>query len=176
MVTTGEAQVSQCAGFDGVPSAFRTRRVTTYEPSGTNLRRLLLPLLCARVPSQAKAKNPVAVRLRFGPTSGATIVRVFRGHVRPGMLEAYVDTARTSAFADAMAAEGPLVLFVGVEHPDRFVTVSAWTSWDRIERATGGDVDRPLASLHGQLIAAGSASHFEVLATESGALDPIQLA
>src|SRR6185295_9629197 len=72
-VTTGEVQVSQCAGLFASPSAFKALTTITYEPSGTTLVFPWLPLLWIRVPSQAKEKKLVAVLLRGRKSSSSKL-------------------------------------------------------------------------------------------------------
>jgi hypothetical protein len=43
------------------------------------------------------------------------------------------------------------------------VTASVWESWAALETATGGDVQRPVATRHPERIARWEATHFEVI-------------
>ena len=59
IVTTGEVQISQCAGLVSSPSAFSTDTLTMYWPLGTRYCWLsFLPLPVKVMPSQVKAKKP----------------------------------------------------------------------------------------------------------------------
>ncbi len=58
---------------------------------------------------------------------------------------------------------GPLALYLALEEPDRFVTLSVWSSWSALEVATGGDVGRPVATRHEERLLAWEAAHYEVL-------------
>lgn len=95
------------------------------------------------------------------PATG--ILRVVRGQVRPGELAMYRDAVRLGTIADAEAGHGPLALYLAVEPPHRFVTMSAWSSWSALEAATGGDVRRPVATRHQERLLAWEAVHYEVL-------------
>jgi hypothetical protein len=106
---------------------------------------------------------PLEVHLRFERPEPPRILRVFRGEVRPGQLEAYVEAARAGTYADASAEHGPHALYLGIDRPSHFLTVSLWSDWSRIEAATGGDIRRPIATRHAERLAGGSASHFELL-------------
>lgn len=106
---------------------------------------------------------PLALHLRFERPEAPRILRVFRGEVRPGQLEAYVDAARAGTYADASAEHGPHALYLAIDRPSHFLTVSLWSDWSRIEAATGGDIHQPIATRHAERLAGGSASHFELL-------------
>ena len=106
---------------------------------------------------------PLAVDLAFGDTADALVLRVYRGRIREGELQAYLDDARAGTLADDAAGRGPLALHLGIEEPDRFVTVSAWTGWDRIEAATGGNIRNPVATRHPERLVDGTVRHYEIL-------------
>jgi hypothetical protein len=106
---------------------------------------------------------PLVLHLRFERPDDPRILRVFRGEVRPGQLDAYVDAARAGTYADASAEHGPHVLYLAVDRPSHFLTVSLWSDWSRIEAATGGDIHQPIATRHAERLVGGSASHFELL-------------
>ena len=95
------------------------------------------------------------------PTAG--VLRVARGHIQPGELDAYREDVRLGTLADAEAGHGPLALYLAVEPPDRFLTFSVWSSWSLLEAATGGDVRRPLATRHAERIKDWGAAHYETL-------------
>jgi hypothetical protein len=100
---------------------------------------------------------------RRGTQPATGIVRVLRGRVRPGELATYLDEVRIGTAADADSGHGPLALYLAVEAPDRFVTLSVWSSWAALEAATGGNVSRPIATRHEERILAWQASHYECL-------------
>ena len=106
---------------------------------------------------------PIAFSVRHERAEAAVILRVYRGDVRPGELAAYIEEARTGTLADAATNEGLSALYLGTEPPSRFITVSAWTRWDAIERATGGNIREPMATRNAARIASGSATHYEIL-------------
>lgn len=105
----------------------------------------------------------LAVALRFDLRSLPTVLRVFRGGVRPGELDAYVDEARAGTIADAEAGRGPCALYLARRPPDGFITVSLWPDWGAIERATGGDVYRPIMTKDPRRIVEMDVIHYEVV-------------
>ena len=110
----------------------------------------------------------LAVAMRFDdppsmPEPTAGVLRVARGHIQPGELDAYREDVRLGTLADAEAGHGPLALYLAVEPPDRFLTFSVWSSWSLLEAATGGDVRRPLATRHAERIKEWGATHYEIL-------------
>lgn len=105
----------------------------------------------------------LAVDLPFERADPARILRVFRGQVREGELELYVEEARNGTLADAAGPHGPLGLYLGPQPPDRFVTVSVWTGWESIEAATHGNIRQPIATSNAARLVGGTASHYEVV-------------
>jgi len=116
---------------------------------------------------------PLALAVEFERSEPSSILRVFSGQTRPGELAPYVEDARSGTYADVMAAHGPAALYLGIEPPDRFLTVSLWTSWDRIQAATGGNVRQPVATRHAHRLAGGSAIHYEILPHTAGELERV---
>ena len=108
----------------------------------------------------------LAVHFRFDRPEPARILRVFRGTVRPGELDAYVADARSGTMAEAVVNDG-LVAFalgpVAADAADAFVTVSAWTGWPAIEEATGGNTRVPIATRNAIRLTGFEVSHFELL-------------
>ena len=47
--------------------------------------------------------------------------------------------------------------------PDRFLTVSLWPDWAAIERATGGDIRRPMSTKDSARIVDMDIVHYEVV-------------
>jgi hypothetical protein len=112
--------------------------------------------------------HPLAETFRFedaliGPRPATGILRLAHGQVRPGELERYRDDVRLGTIADAEAGHGPLALYLAIEPPDRFVTLSVWSSWSALEVATGGNVNRPIATRHAERIHVWEAVHYELL-------------
>jgi len=103
------------------------------------------------------------VALRFDLATDPTILRVFRGRVRPGELELYVEDARAGTLADSAADRGPNALYLARIPPDRFLTVSLWPSWTAVEVATGGDVHRPIVTRDPRRIVEMDVAHYEVV-------------
>jgi hypothetical protein len=97
------------------------------------------------------------------PGEPPRILRLLRGEVRSGELDAYVDDVRHGVQADADAGHGPTTLYLGLSGTDTFMTVSAWREWAHIERATGGNVSRPLVTRHPERLAAWQVELYELI-------------
>ena len=117
---------------------------------------------------------PIEVQARFARAEEARILRVFRGHVAAGEMDAYLVEARTGMLADASINSGLSAFYLGTTRPDDFVTVSAWTSWSAIELATGGDVRRPFVTRNSDRLVSHDVAHFEIVGegVALGAADP----
>ena len=96
-----------------------------------------------------------------GPPS--TILRVFRGVVRPGELGAYVDEVRDGVELDRRNGVGPIALYLGATDDGPFITASAWREWDDIARATGGDIREPNKTRHPERLESWSIEHYEIV-------------
>lgn len=105
----------------------------------------------------------LAVDLSFDRADPAQVLRVFRGQVREGELDLYVEEARNGTLADAAGPHGPVGLYLGPQPPDRFVTVSVWTDWESIEAATHGNIRQPIATSNAARLVGGTATHYEVV-------------
>ena len=105
----------------------------------------------------------LAVHNRFDRPEPARILRVFRGRVKLGELDAYIDEARSGMLADAMVNDGLVAFALGADPPEAFVTISAWTGWPAIEAATGGNTRRPIATRNRVRLAGFDVVHFELL-------------
>ncbi len=106
------------------------------------------------------------IGLTFTPPEPPRLLRVFRGVVRSGELDAYIVGARAGTEADAAAGRGPCALYLAADPPDRFVTVSLWPSWRAIELATGGDIHRPTTTKDSSRLMSMDIDHYEVVASE----------
>ena len=106
---------------------------------------------------------PIAVGITYDRPEQPTILRVYRGVVHDGELDNYIEEAHRGALADAAVNNGLVSLYLGTERPVRFITVSAWASWDAIEKATGGNIRDPVRTRNATRIAKGTASHYEIL-------------
>jgi hypothetical protein len=91
------------------------------------------------------------------------ILRLFRGEVRTGEMGEYIERAHEGTNAEAERDGGPVALYLGTTAPSTFVTVSAWTDWESIEDATGGNIHQPMATKHAELLASVDVRHFELL-------------
>ena len=108
--------------------------------------------------------RPLAISMALEVSGRARILRTLRGNVRPGERDAYIEQARLGYLADIEAGHGPLAIHLGTgSGDDDFVTLSVWESWSAIEAATGGDVRRPMATRHPELIIAWEATHLEII-------------
>jgi hypothetical protein len=105
----------------------------------------------------------LSVHSRFERSDPARILRLFRGRVREGELDAYVGDARSGMLADAMVNDGLIAFALGADPPDAFVTVSVWTGWSAIEEATGGNTRQPIATRNSIRLTGFDVVHFEVL-------------
>jgi hypothetical protein len=106
----------------------------------------------------------LAIDLRFDRRDEPTrILRVFRGQIRPGELELYVEDARRGASADGATSHGPSAFFLSALPPARFVSLSLWSDWSEIELSTGGNIRHPIATHHAERIVSGQAAHYEIL-------------
>jgi hypothetical protein len=106
---------------------------------------------------------PVAIAMNYDRPNPPAILRVYRGEVLPGELDNYTDEARRGAEADALVNPGLVALYLGVDKPSRFITVSAWSGWGSIEQATGGNIHDPVRTRNMARIARGTAAHYEIL-------------
>ncbi len=95
------------------------------------------------------------------PATG--ILRLAHGQVHQGELDAYREDVRLGTIADDEAGHGPLAFYLAFEPPDRFVSMSVWSSWSVLEVATGSDVNRPIATRHPERIQALDIVHYELL-------------
>ncbi len=138
------------ASTEAVDAATRPGRLLSLERELGEGAVELMPIILAIAPPDSEGAGP-------------TLLRVFRGDVRPGELDAYVVAARRGTFEDVAAGAGPVGLYLAVAGPDRFVTVSAWQSWERIQIATGGNVQSPIATRHVRHLVSGVVAHYEIL-------------
>src|SRR3954452_11813771 len=101
-----------------------------------------------------------------------TVLRIFRGTVRSGALDRYVELAREGTGADMAADIGPIALYLAPQPPQSVITVSLWADWDRIMQATGGKLDKPIATRHADQLVRAQVEHFEVIPAPAGGLIP----
>jgi hypothetical protein len=107
---------------------------------------------------------PIAISVPFDGVGTPRILRTLHGTTQPGERAAYIEEARNGTIADIDAGRGPLALHLAIgPGDDDFVTASVWESWAALETATGGDVQRPVATRHPERIARWDATHFEVI-------------
>lgn len=97
------------------------------------------------------------------PREDPRILRVLRGEVRAGELDVYAAEVERGVEQDAMDERGPTALYLGHSDGLSFVTVSAWREWSDIERATGGNINRPRATSHPERLTTWEVEHFEIV-------------
>jgi hypothetical protein len=164
------------ATAEGLTAFYAARRGTDQDP-----RRVLASIWASESALEAAARPgglldqegdlgggttevlPLALEVVPPGTEAPTLLRVFRGQAREGQIGDYLEAARRGTEEDVAAGAGPVGLFLAVIEPDAFVTVSAWTGWDRIAIATGGNVEHPIATRHARHLVAGTAAHYEIL-------------
>src|SRR3954453_18908097 len=113
---------------------------------------------------------PLRLTLRFPSESVPLVLRIFRGEIRPGLVDEYLSAARAGADHDAAAGEGPMAVYLSMTGELTFVTVSIWPGWLAIQERTGSDVHHPVSTQHRELLQSGSAFHYEILPPESAFL------
>jgi hypothetical protein len=106
---------------------------------------------------------PVACVLQPDRSADAGILRLVTGHIRAGGPDAYIAAVQAGTVADREAGTGPIALYLGVQAPDRFATLSLWDSWDHLERATGADKDAVGRTRHEELLDRWAAEHYEAI-------------
>lgn len=124
---------------------------------------LLDPGILPGTPGGPPEVLPVALEVE--PEDGARIViiRVVRGVTRSGELAAYLDDARAGVLNDRSTGGGPLALYLAIDPPDRFLTLSLWGSWSHVEAATGADHEHVERTRHQERLATWTAEHYEVV-------------
>jgi hypothetical protein len=94
------------------------------------------------------------------------VLRLVAGRVRRGELPAYRAEAERGMTADRAAGHGPIAFYLACADDDAFRTLSVWPDWATLERATGGDIHRPIATRHAERLVDWSADHYEVVRTD----------
>ncbi len=106
---------------------------------------------------------PVAFHVGFPRSLPPAILRIYVGKTRPGQLDAYVEETRRGSLVDSASDEGPIVVCMGLDRPDHFMTASIWTDWRSIEASTGSDVRRPLRTRNSEHLVSGGPIHYEIV-------------
>jgi hypothetical protein len=164
------------AKADGLTAFYAARRGTDQDP-----RRVLASVWTSEAALEAASRRgglidlegdlglgateilPLALELVPPVAEEPSLLRVFRGQAREGQIGDYLAAARRGTEEDVAAGAGPSGLFLAVMEPDAFITVSAWTGWDRVAIATGGNVQHPIATRHARHLVGGTAAHYEIL-------------
>jgi heme-degrading monooxygenase HmoA len=105
----------------------------------------------------------VRIAFRAERLTDPTILRIFRGETRAGELGSYLIQTRAGLTEEARTNDGLVAVYLGETDAARFLTVSAWTTWEAIEQATGGDIRHPLATRHPERVVAAEVTHYEIL-------------
>ncbi len=113
---------------------------------------------------------PLAFAFRGDARGLPAVLRLVTGQVRPDELETYITDAHARTIADAAAGRGPVALYLAPDPPDSFRTLSVWIDWETLQQATGGDVNRPIATRHAERLLEWEAEHYEIL---PGIVDPV---
>ena len=106
---------------------------------------------------------PLSFSYRSDAKALPSIIRLVTGQVRVGELETYVREAWAGTQEDGASGRGPTALYLGTRTPDRFRTLSVWPDWATLQEATGGDIDRPIATRHARRLVDWQAKHYEAL-------------
>jgi hypothetical protein len=151
------------AGERVIASMWESRDAMAAQPDEAAVIGRVHPELVEELTSSRLDVLPLVFSVGHERQAPPIILRIYRGLVRPGELDAYVQEARDGTLLDAATNEGLVALYLGAERPCRFITVSAWTDWESIARATGGNVRQPMATRNAARIADGSPTHYEIL-------------
>jgi hypothetical protein len=141
-------------------TSFEAMTAALGPASGTTPVELSEPALAADAQVEVR---PIAFNIDGADDTAAVVLRVFRGTLHAGELEAYVEDARAGTYTDIAADRGPISLALAIDPPDRFMTVSLWDGWDRLSTATGGSLRQPIMTRHAHRLADWTASHYEVI-------------
>jgi heme-degrading monooxygenase HmoA len=106
---------------------------------------------------------PIVCTLPPDRYADAGILRLVTGQTRAAEQAAYVEAASAGATADRSAGVGPIALYLGVQAPDRFATLSLWDSWSHLEEATGADIRAVGRTRHEDLLDRWAAEHYEAV-------------
>jgi len=106
---------------------------------------------------------PLAFGYRFARPDQPGVLRLVEGAVQAGGLERYVAEAHAGTLADDDQGRGPLALYLAPRSAEQFLTLSVWSDWASLQEATGGDIDRPIATRHAKLLDAWQAEHYEAI-------------
>jgi len=152
------------AGGDRIVATVWESRAAMIEVVGATLEQSpFFPDRLAQTIDRSLDTLDIRIELPFSIAEPPTLLRLFRGTVRPGELEDYVSEVRLGTLADADAGRGPAALYLATDPPDDFVTVSLWSSWEAIALATGGDIARPTITKDSRRLVAIDVAHYEIV-------------
>jgi hypothetical protein len=105
--------------------------------------------------------HDLEIAMRTARPDPERVIRVVRGRVRSGELDAYVEDARAGTLHDVASQQGPLALYLAPLPPDRFLTLSVWSEWSAIEASTGAGTRAPATTRHAERLVEVDATHYE---------------
>ncbi len=105
---------------------------------------------------------PIEVAFDPEPDAEVTIIRLVIGRTNRGTLDDYVARARQGTIADRELQVGPQALYLAVDPPDGFVTLSLWETWANVQVATGAE-HAEIRTRHADQLAEWHAEHYEAL-------------
>jgi len=105
---------------------------------------------------------PIEVAFDPEPDVAVSIIRLVVGRTHPGALEDYVARARAGTVADREHEVGPRALYLALDPPDGFATLSLWETWAHVQEATGAR-DAEIRTRHSDQLAVWHAEHYEAL-------------
>ena len=153
----------QVEGDDRIVATVWTDRVAMIDALGESGHSASFPERQGVVTAETVEALDLRIELPFAAPQPSALLRLFRGEVRPGELDAYIEETRAGTLADVAADRGPAVLFLAVDPPDRFVTLSLWPSFQAIADATGGDIHRPTTTKDSSRLVGMDVVHYEVV-------------
>jgi len=124
---------------------------------------VLLPQYLDETTEREVQVFPLAFGYRFVSPHRPGVLRLVNGIVGAGGLDRYVAEAHAGTLADDSLGRGPLALYLAPRAAEQFLTLSVWTDWSGLQEATGGDIQRPIATRHATLLDAWQANHYEAI-------------
>ena len=103
----------------------------------------------------------LAIAVRTDRSDPERVIRVVRGLVRSGELDAYVEDARGRDAARRRLGAGSPGALPRAPAPRSFLTLSVWSEWSAIEASTGAGTRAPSATRHAERLLEVDATHYE---------------
>lgn len=134
------------------------------EAMGEDLdRQRFFPELLSQTADHELEILPVALAMGQRGELHTGILRVARGGLEAAALTEFIDAVHVGIEADRRAGYGPAWIALAMPSDREFVTVSCWSDWSRIERATGSTIDRPIHTKGIEGFRDFTVEHFELL-------------